>query len=279
MKKKKIRIKGRDICRYLMLIALGYLVFLIFPWDLVWILFERIFQVSLEIEKYRWGNFLFQFTMISFLAVIMKWDMRQEAFYEKGRIDLKRKILILFVLFVLDDMIPEIIGKICKDSGKMGEGYDNSLFILDSISAFHILLLVYILVCALTEELLCRYITCNCLKKLHLHNGIILFLQALIFTIIHRYEIMGSVNVFMGGFVYGIILYLTRTPFCGWMLHSAYNLKVMTDGPLENWWLSIAFFVSVIYVIGSERLYKKQLQRKKKRKNSYRKQKMNCDKE
>lgn len=279
MKKKKVRISGRDVFQYLMPIALGYFVFLIFPWDLIWILFERIFRVSLEIEKYSWGNFLFQLTMVSLIAVTMKWDMRQEVFCEKGRIDLKRKVLILFVLFVLDDVFPEIIGKIYGDCGEMGGIYDNSPFILDCISMFHILLLTYIFVCALMEELLFRYITCNCLKNLHIHSFVILVLQATIFTIIHRYGIVESLNVFVGGFLYGIILYLTRTPFCGWMLHSAYNLKVMTDGPLENWWLEIAFFVSVIYVIGSERLYKKQLQRKKKRKNSHRKQEMNCDKE
>lgn len=263
MKEKILRISRREVFRYLMPIILGYFVMFLFPWNLIWITFERIFQVSLGTSNYDMGNTLFRLTMICFIAVDLKWNIRQEKFYEKGKMDLKIKILCLFFLFLLDGVFPEIIWNLQGYTDEIGGIYDNSPFLLDSFSILNILLLADTFVRALIEELLFRYITCNCLRKLHINNGVIIVLQAVLFTVVHRYGIMDSLNVFMGGLIYGIILYLTRTPFCGWLLHSAYNLKVASDGPMENWLSGIVFLISVIYIVISERSYKKKMRKRK----------------
>ena len=271
LKMLNIRCKNlydNKIFRYLFPIVLGNCIMLLFRWKWLWTGYERILQVSFEEETVQWGNVLLRLAAICFIAVCVKWNMRQEVFYDKGKIALKGKIIWLLFLFFVEDLGAEVIWKF-HVYGEGGKGvYNSSFLILDSISAINFLFLSYILAAALTEELLYRYIICNCLRMLRLNYGVIIVIQAVIFAAAHRYEWSDLLNVFLGGVVYGSILYLTRTPICSWLLHSAYNLKVISDGPIENAFFVISFIVCVMYVVISESMYKKKIKRKKKKRSA-----------
>lgn len=252
MKEKNRTVKGRKIIKYLFPVLLGYYILLYFRLNWIWEILEKIFNVTFEAEIRAWGSSLFRLVFSLYLAVWVKWNMKREVFCEKRKIGLKRKILVLFLLFTLDAVIPEIIWAIQGMRGRTTGAID-----FGAPVGMHMIYITYFLACSLTEELFFRYITCNCLRKLRINKVIIILFQAIIFALHHNYGFLDSLFVFFSGIIFGMVLYLTKTPFCGWLLHSAYNLKVLYGGELANLFYVAAFFLSVIYLIFSQKNTKK----------------------
>ena len=163
--------------RYVFPIVLGNCIMLFVRWKWFWTINERIFQVSYEKEIVQWGNILLRLVTMFFIAVCVKWNIRKEVFHDHGKHALKRKIIWLLFLNFIQDVGSEVLWKLHGYRDGLKGIYDNSYWILDSISNVNILFIIYILAAALAEELFFRYVTCNCLRKLHINCGVIVILQ------------------------------------------------------------------------------------------------------
>ena len=264
MKKEKA-IRSYSITWFYPMI-LGYYFISFFPWKLVWESLEIILHISISIESVYIGTILLQCMIIFLLVIKLKWDMRHEQFGVKGNLNWKVKIILLIGMFLLTEYLSAIWWSIAEGGRKVSDFYSNSPLELHGVTVETLAFLIEVIACVVMEELLFRYLTCNSLKILGLRTGTIILIQAFLFSSFHGYDLWNSVDVFLFGIIIGIILFLTGSPAAGCILHAVYNIKVMSDGPAENFLFPVGCLICIIGI-----LFEELGKRKKKRRNRYRK--------
>ena len=246
---------------------LGYYFISFFPWRLLWESLELIVHISISIESVYIGTILLQCMVISLLSIKLKWDMRQEQFCEKGNLEWKVKSILLVGMFLLTEYLSAVWWSLAENGRKVSDFYSNSSFLLNGVTAETLVFLIEIIGCVVMEELLFRYLTCNSLKIMGLRTGTIIFIQAFLFSSSHGYDLWNSADVFFFGIIMGIVLFLTGSPMTGCILHAAYNIKVMSDGPAEMLLFPMGCLICIISVLFEEFGKRKKMRRSKERQN------------
>lgn len=252
---KKINLRSvNKIFPYIYPMVLGYCVLMVFDWDILWEIFEWIYKFTFEEEIREWGNSFLKLTIMSVFALNVKLQMCKEVFYEKGKMSIKGKLLLLFVLLLTEGIFAEIIARTYGNPDETEVFFQNSFWLLEKCSIFEILILIEILASALTEEFYFRYILCNCLKKFRINAAVIIILQAVFFMVLHRYGSLDSLNVFIAGIIYGIVLYITGTPVCSWFFHITHNLMAMSEDSMSHILYGIGFLMCMVYLLVCEKV-------------------------
>ena len=211
-------------------------------------------KIPFEKDIREWGNSLFRLTFMSVFALNVKLQIRKEDFCKKSKMRLKEKMLWLFFLLLAEGIFAEIMLRIYGNPDEAEAFFQNSFWLLKKCSIAEILMLTDILASALTEEFYFRYILCNCLKKFRINTAVIIALQAVFFVALHGYGGLDSLNVFVAGIIYGIVLYITRTPVCSWFFHVTHNLMAMSEGTMSHILYGIGFLMCMSYLVICEKV-------------------------